>query len=93
MSARPLTFWHVAGDVIYRADGRPMAISEDMALSLRATYRDECRAAYNARDFAEAAKTARLWCELGSALDALDMWRRVIGGPPVNFAGAVEVGS
>lgn len=79
MTAHPLTFWHCAGDIIWRGDGRWAAVTEFQARSLRDEFKTACRAAYNAGDFAPAAKAARLWMELGNALDALATWKRVVG--------------
>lgn len=73
----PLTFWHVAGDIIWRGDGRPTPISEADAVYLRELFSDEARAAYRAGAFGASAKAANLWMQLTKALDALALWRRV----------------
>ena len=79
MPPHPLTFWHVAGDLIWRGDARCVPILEAQAQALRDLYEDEARAAYVARDMKAARHAANLWTELGNALDALDTWRRVVG--------------
>lgn len=81
MAARPLTFWHVAGDIIWRGNGRPVPIDVRQAHGLRAIYRDETRAAYRSGDLETAAKAAGLWVELGRALDALATYRRLFAAP------------
>ena len=79
MSERVLTFWHVAGDIIWRANGRPMAIHEIVALGLRETFEDAARAGWRARDIKAARRAAALYVELTNALDALAQWKLVVG--------------
>lgn len=82
MGERFLTFWHCAGDIIWRADRRPAPIDAAMASSLRDLYAEEARAAFIARDLRAAKAAASLYRELTDALDALDRWRRIVGAAP-----------
>lgn len=63
------TFWHAEGRILWRGPVRPIAITALQATRLRETYRDDCRAAYAVGDMATAHWAARLWMELGDALD------------------------
>lgn len=89
---RPLTFWHVAGDIIWNGGARCIAIEAEQARALRDTYEDEASAAFLARDMAAARVAAGLWAQLGAALDALDTWRRVVGCGPVPVADFLTAG-
>lgn len=87
----PLTFWHVAGDIIWRGDGRCVPIEERQAEALREQYSTEARAAYLAGDREASAFATRLWLQLTEALDALALYRRVLrtGAPwPTHLTGA-----
>lgn len=78
-AARPLTFWHVAGDIIWRGGTRCTPITEEMARDLRDFFEEQARAAFLARDITAAKRAANHWTELGNALDALTEWRRIVG--------------
>jgi hypothetical protein len=72
-----LTFWFVAGDIIWR--GQPISVWQ--AQNLRETYEAEAKACWLGRDIAAARRSAKLWGELTRALDALDLHCRIVGRP------------
>jgi len=81
-----LTFWHVAGDVIWR--GQPISLWQ--AEQLRGTYETEAKSCWRARDVRAARRSAKLWRELTNALDAFCDWSRVVGRQvPEDIAGAL----
>lgn len=74
LQSEPLTFWHVAGDILYLGTKRP--ITREQAEGLRDIYADEAAAAAEAEDRRAAKHASKLWCQLTDALDSLDMYRR-----------------
>lgn len=85
-AADALTFWHVAGDIIWR--GQPISLWQ--AQQLRETYEREVRSCWIGRDIKAAARSAKLWRELTNALDAFCDWSRVVGRQvPEDIAGAL----
>lgn len=77
LKGEPLTFWHVAGDIIWRGD-HPKAINRQQADALRELYSDEARAAYRAGDMAASRAAAKLWIQITCATYGQDTWRRVV---------------
>jgi hypothetical protein len=75
---RPLAFWHVAGDIIWRGDGRPTPITERTAREMRDLFAEETAANFHAERQEAAVVSAGLWLQLTKALDALDGWRRAV---------------
>lgn len=81
-----LTFWHVAGDIIWR--GQPISLWQ--AHRLREGYASEARSCWAERDIKAAGRSAKLWRELTNALDAFCDWSRVVGRRvPEDIAGAL----
>jgi len=73
----PLTFWHVAGDILWR--GSPIVclpITVHDADALRDLYACEVEAARLARDDAAEHVAVTLWLQLTEALTARDAWAR-----------------
>jgi hypothetical protein len=73
------TFWYTEGRIMWRGAVRPIPITALQAQRLRETYRDDCRVAYDSGHMATAAWAARLWMELGAALDEFEPERRPRG--------------
>jgi hypothetical protein len=82
-TARPLHFWHCAGDIVMRpAYGRPIPLEREHYEATRALLRDHARAAYQAGDTDAACHWAVKWQDLTNAMDDLANWQRIIGRNP-----------
>lgn len=73
-----LTFWHVAGDIIWRGDERPQPIEAEQVRGLMAIYRDEVKAAHLAGEHDVADRAQALLQQLYDASGALKMWRQAV---------------
>jgi hypothetical protein len=79
MTGRPLLFWQVGGDVIWRGVGRAEPISTAQAEALREDFAAFSRSAFRAGDRDAALRWTQGWLDLTRALDAQAQWFRVIG--------------
>lgn len=71
-----LTFWHVAGDIIWRGDERPQPIEAEQVRGLMAIYRDEVKAAHLAGEHDLADRAQALLQQLHDANAGLGQWQR-----------------
>lgn len=83
LSAKPLTFWHVGGDILWRATGKPEPIERRQAEALRDIYGDEADAAVTADH--DDTQAHDLFMEVSRAIAAQDQWFRVVGAEVVPF--------
>lgn len=77
---RPLTFWHVAGDIIWRGTGRPLPINAQNVEPLLDLLQSEHDAAMRSGDRLPARRARRLFLELTDAVRARGLWRRAVTG-------------
>jgi hypothetical protein len=89
LQGRPLTFWHVGGDIIWRGPDGCEPISRLQAEMLREEFSQLARAFYRAGAMETSVRFATLWLELTRALDAQDTWRRVVESEPLRPIGGV----
>lgn len=78
MAGLPLTYWHVAGDIIWRGEGKPQPIPADEARDARERLSQQARLAFRRGDRETSKACAALWLELTKALDALDLYQRAM---------------
>lgn len=79
-----LTFWHVAGDVIWRGDGRCAPIHDQNIQGLLDIFDCEMRAASAANKTESACHFGELFVQLSKARDERNLWRFATSAPPVD---------
>lgn len=76
------SYFFSGGSLHFNAGGRGIHLEPDQAMRLRLLYAQQAAEAYEAREIGVARRAAKLWGELGEALDGLADYCRATGRKP-----------